>query len=352
MTEKVRNLLANGKKVSLLPFIPPADLFGLHRALCEATQAVGNEMERRQRGVWEGQSLNGDHLWSRNDLDASGLLISSVAEAVGREGVQVDMSFEGEKILLVSPRRTNGRGLRLVYDPIDGSKAFDNWKVGGDCPLPRPSSAVSLAAVCPVSGETVASAVYCFDLGEVFSSVFLGRTADARPKYSAFRERTLLEPLPQNGNGVPAIEAKRRVLCGDYNSKALLEIARLELALMERGLKVAYGGLTGSSATDIINVIRGSYCVCLDVRALCAAGGSVPYWYDVAGALPIAMGRGLDVVVTDSQGVPLEGGHHDIYTPVAFVVARADIAQLVLEAIRSTVCADFLSQAAVAATAA
>ena len=80
-------------------------------------------------------------------------------------------------------------------------------------------------------------------------------------------------------------------------------------------------------------------------------GGSVSYWYDVAGALPIAMGRGLDVIVTDSQGVPLQGGNHDIRTPVAFVVARADIAQLVPEGIRTTVCAGFLREGVAAVVA-
>ena len=70
----------------------------------------------------------------------------------------------------------------------------------------------------------------------------------------------------------PQIEAKKRVLNCNYNARALEEIAGLDLALMDRGLKAAYGGLAGSSATDIINVVRGSFAACVDVRALCKGG--------------------------------------------------------------------------------
>jgi hypothetical protein len=91
----------------------------------------------------------------------------------------------------------------------------------------------------------------------------------------------------------------------------------------------------------MINVVRGSFCVCLDCRALCGKGGSVPYFYDVAGALPVAHGRGLSVIVTDSQGIALPGGDHEIRTPVAFVVARPGIEEVAVEAIRTTICPGF-----------
>jgi hypothetical protein len=92
--------------------------------------------------------------------------------------------------------------------------------------------------------------------------------------------------------------------------------------------------------------VRGSFCACVDVRALCKAGGSVPYWYDAAGALPIARGRGLTVLIANSEGLALNGGNHDIYTPVAFVVARPDVADTIVEAIQRTVCPAFLRETA------
>lgn len=235
----------------------------------------------------------------------------------------------------------------LIIDPIDGTKAFDNWKYSGDCPLPRPGSAISIAAVLPALGEIVGSALYCFDTGEVFSSIYLGKDKGGAPRYVAFRDDHLLRPFALNFQEEARIEAKRRVLCGKYNSKALVEIASLELALMEKGLKPAFGELTGSTATDIINVVRGSFCVCLDVRALCGKGGSVPYWYDAAGALPIARGCGLGVIVTDSQSRLLHGGNHDIYTPITFIVARPELVDIVTGVIRSTVCPSFLKEEAI-----
>lgn len=313
----------------------------LARALGAVVADVGGRMERAVARVWEGQSADGSHLCSRNDLEATGGIFPAVFEVVPREGLKLDVSFENEEGCLVPADLGHGRRIRLVIDPIDGTKAFDNWTWAGDCPVPRPGSAVSIAAVCPVLGVTLASALYCFDLREVFSSVYLGANRDGLPQYAAFRNATALDPIPPMGPAAP--EARRRVLCGNYNSRALEDIARLELALMGKGLKGAYGGLTGSSATDIINVVRGSFCACVDVRALCGTGrGSVPYLYDVAGALPVAMGRGLRVEVTDAQGAPLAGTDHPIRTPVAFVVARPDVADVVIAAIRSTVCPGFL----------
>jgi hypothetical protein len=131
------------------------------------------------------------------------------------------------------------------------------------------------------------------------------------------------------------------VLNCDYNSRAALDIARVNLALMDRSLKPAFGGPTGSSATDIVNVVRGSFAASVDVRALCGQAGSVLYWYDVAGAIPIALGRGLVVHVTDTSGCPLLGAHHPARTPVAYVVARPDVADVVVDVIRELICPAF-----------
>jgi fructose-1,6-bisphosphatase/inositol monophosphatase family enzyme len=328
------------RKNGLRPFANAADLFRLRRALIEVVRAVGERMRKGEAGAWEGLSLSGDHHWSRNDLEALGLIYRYIQDFFARYGIKADVSFETEEGCFIAIEVANGCRLRLIIDPIDGTKACDNWKAGGDCPLPAPGSAVSIAAVCPVVGEIVASAVYCFDLGEVFSSVYLGPDEVGRPQYASFRNETVLPRLGMLEEN--AISAKRRVLCGDYNSKALVELARLKLALMEKGLNPTFGGLTGSSATDMINVVRGSFCVCLDCRALCGKGGSVPYWYDIAGSEPVARGRGLTVFVTDSEGKALSGGDHEIRTPVGFVVARPGLEDIVVEAIRATVCPQFL----------
>jgi hypothetical protein len=47
----------------------------------------------------------------------------------------------------------------------------------------------------------------------------------------------LLRALSGKAPGTPKIEAKRRVLTREHNSRALVEMARLSLARIERGLK-------------------------------------------------------------------------------------------------------------------
>ncbi len=349
MNSKVHTIYS---KARLPVFSNPADLFLFYRELIAAVQMVGEQMEKGRGEVWEGKSLSGDgHTMSANDLKAATLLIRCMTERISKSGLEVEIGYLTEELSLVPPtangRNGSGNGNKpMIYlhiDPIDGSKAFDNWKYGADCPLPRPPSAVSVAALCPATGEIVASALYCFDLGEVFSSVYLGKESNGEPKYAAFRNGTLLNSISRTFQWERGIEAKRRVLSGNYNSEALVEIAHLELELMKSGLNPTFGSLSGSSATDITNVIRGSFCACVDVRALCRQGGSKPYWYDVAGALPIARGRDLSVIVTDAQGNLMHGGNHPIYEPVAFAVARPEIKDAVVEAIRKTICPTFLA---------
>jgi hypothetical protein len=187
-------------------------------------------------------------------------------------GLGMDFSLDNEEVPLAPLHLKNGYS--TITDPIDGSKAFDNFRLGSDVQLPRPGSAISIAAVCPVLNKVVATALYCFDLEEVYSSFLLG-VDDLGAHYASFHNGTLLQPFTAGSGAAQWIEARRRVLNGEYNSQALLKIAELNLLLMERGLKTAFGGLTGSSATDIINVVRGSFAASIDVRALCGLGGSV-----------------------------------------------------------------------------
>lgn len=301
----------------------------LRRALARSVAAAGERLLKGEKTTGEFPSLDGSHLSSRLDLEATALTIRYVPEFFSREGLTFAVSFENEE-LPMEPRAHDGqRLLRLIIDPVDGTKSVDNYMCVNDVPLPPPPSAISIAAVCPLNHQLVASAVHYFDLGEVYSSCLLN-PGSAQPEFMAFRGDALLSQI----GPMPNITAKRRVLNGNYNSKELVKLAQLELALMDSGLNPTFGGLTGSSATDIINVVRGSFAACVDARALCAGKGSVPYWYDIAGAVGVARGRGLGVLVMTADGRPLEGDDHPIYTPVSFIVARADILDAVVGVVR------------------
>ncbi len=335
--------LPSGSKQDQSPFQNTNTVVRLHRVLTTTAREVGRQMEQSRHKVWEGQSLDGEHLWSRNDLVAIGAILQCLSEAMGRSGLDMNFSLDNEEVPLAPLHPKNGTHVVNIVDPIDGSKAFDNFKLGSDVPLPRPSSAISVATACPVLDEVVATALYCFDLEEVYSSFLLGPDDSGTPQYASFRNGTLLRLISECAGPAQGIEARRRVLNGDYNSRALLKVAQLNLLLMDRGMKPSFGGLAGSSAIDIVNVVRGSFAASIDVRALCGEGGSVLCWYDVAGALPIARGRGLVVHVTDERGRPLRGGNLPARTPVAYVVARADAANAVVSAIRELICHAFAS---------
>jgi fructose-1,6-bisphosphatase/inositol monophosphatase family enzyme len=318
------------------------EAFALRRVLARSVSAVGERMLKIEKTPGEFDSLDQSHVSSSNDLEALALIVRYVPEFLAREGLPFLVSFENEEVPMIPPTTERGkRVLRLIIDPVDGTKAMDNYLYPNDVALPRPSSAISIAAVCPVTHELIATAVHCFDVDEVYSSCLIN-SGSADPEYIAFRGDSLLSHL----SSTPSITAKRRVLNGKYNSKALVGLAEMELRLMDGGLNPTFGGLTGSSATDIVNVARGSFAACMDVRALCGAKGSVPYWYDIAAAIGIARGRGLRVLVMNNGGAPLEGADYPIYTPVSFLVARPDVFEIVLSIIREKFTVDVTAAAA------
>jgi len=314
-----------------------AERFCLREVLAGAVRRVGEELLAAKTPSWEGLSVLRNHAATRSDLEATGLLLSKIMEHLSIAHLDVLPSFESEELPLVPVRTHAQRYIRLIADPIDGTKAFDNARAVADCPVPRPSSAVSVAAVCPVSKRLLASAVYLFDLGEVFSSVCL-EECHSDPCYAAFRNEVLLPPITNAfGKATLQLQTKKRILNGNYNSRALSELALFEMALTDVGLKPNYGGLSGSSATDIINVARGSYAACVDVRALCRGGGSVPHWYDVAGVVPIARGRGLRVILVRPDGEQWGSEDVAVYERVSFIVARGDVVESVVAALVSSI---------------
>jgi hypothetical protein len=211
MNQTMRTLNLNGKKHAS-PFAQTSAVVRLHRVLVDAVRDVGEQLGRSRQGAWEGQSTNGDHVWSRHDLVATGLMVQCVAESMARERLDVEFNLDNEEVPLAAILPANGYALTLIADPVDGSKAFDNFKLGADVQLPRPGSAVSIAAVCPVMSESIVTVLFCFDLEDVFSSMFLGWDRSGVSQYAAFRNGALLRPLSQRADGAPQIEARRRVL--------------------------------------------------------------------------------------------------------------------------------------------
>jgi hypothetical protein len=142
MKKARRNCKANPGKNGTA-FAQTGDLVAIPRVVAGTVRCVGEQVGRSKQGYWEGLSLDGDHVWSRSDLHATGLLVQSLAEMIPREGLDCEFSLDNEEIPLAPLRPSRGRSLVFIADPIDGSKAFDNCRIGADVPLPEPGSAVS-----------------------------------------------------------------------------------------------------------------------------------------------------------------------------------------------------------------
>ena len=222
------------------PAVNSAESFALREVLSQAASLAGERLLTIEKGYGEFDSLDRSHVSSRNDLEGTALTIRYIPELLARAGLPFVVSFENEELPLVPLVPDGQRLLRLVIDPIDGTKAFDNYMCRADVSLPRPASAVSIAAICPYQHEIVATCVYCFDLGEAYSSFLLNPASDD-PQYMAFCGDRLLSPL----TCTPDIAAKRRILNGNYNSRALRQLAEVELALMDRGLNPCLRRING-----------------------------------------------------------------------------------------------------------
>jgi fructose-1,6-bisphosphatase/inositol monophosphatase family enzyme len=318
----------NGRKRTQVPAVVEPVL--LHEVLCRVVRPVGDAVFAATLDSGESRSICGDHTASRLDMYTLGLLVEGILREFGREGIPAP-SLETEEAVLLPPG--GAPSFRLVADPFDGTKAGDNFKARHDLPLTNPTSAISVAAVCPCSGKILASAVYALDLREVFSA---WRVRDGGPPSGciAFRNDTVLQPIGPMVN--PVITAKKRVLHANYAAGDLARLAAVDEALVHAGLAPSYGGLAGSSAIDVINVIRGSFCGYVDVRAIVGVSGARLKFYDIAGVILPAMARGLSVRLMTGSGELVANEHLRHDTPVGLIVARPEALDPILDALAAS----------------
>src|SRR5713101_3785234 len=112
------------------------EAFALRRVLAFAARAVGERLIQGAKGSWESHSLDGTHDWTRNDLEGTALVVRYVLEFLAKAHLPFQVTFENEEAPLLPPMGGGQRLLRLIIDPVDGSKAFDNAMSPADCPVP------------------------------------------------------------------------------------------------------------------------------------------------------------------------------------------------------------------------
>jgi hypothetical protein len=114
------------------------DAFAVRRVLALSARAVGERLLQGAKGSWESHSLDGTHDWTRNDLEGTALVVRYVLEFLAKARLPFQVTFENEEAPLLPPMGNGQRLLRLIIDPVDGSKAFDNAMSPADCPVPAP----------------------------------------------------------------------------------------------------------------------------------------------------------------------------------------------------------------------
>ncbi len=309
-------------------------------ALENSVRHVGEEIlsQAVQERHWEGRSTLDGHVVSRMDLLATGKFIASLSGELIDAGIDNDVSYINEEVPLL-PRPMAERpaeaapSIEIILDPVDGSKAVDSFCASHDLRIPNPPSAICVSA--KFDGRIIAGALFCFDTRQTMSIQSVGGES-----YIAFVDNQYLTRKPAR----VTCGAQSRVIVGDYANRAVGRHGRLKLALDRHGLKGFYGGATGSSAMDIVGVVRGSFAGYIDVRALRGLSGKGAHlkWYDVSAAAILARTRGLTVLLADRDGQPALPDALDAFDPIAIVVVRAEHAGAVVSVIRDTIFPDFL----------
>ncbi len=229
-----------------------------------------------------------------------------------------------ERRLLMAAERGTLRGF-FIIDEIDGTT---NTKRAMASPFRyRPQAGVSIAfSPTEQMGDIQTVALYLLNDQETFSALRIG------DRYQAFHEGRLIRPTEIEAT--PGDSAQRVLVVG-YSNSHRLEKAEIEDVLVrERGIR-PYDG-TRSSSVDIINVIRGQYDAYIDLRALWGGDTRTEARleaYDVAAAIPIALGAGL----TASDGFGDSWKKYNGMLPLTLVVARPKLHSKILETISPVV---------------
>ncbi len=226
-------------------------------------------------------------------------------------------------------QHTGNRRLSLVVDELDGTT---NTKRCLSSVLHyRPLAIISIALSASDSlKDMVASAIFCLENSDIFSAIRVDDNA-----YLSFCNGRLLDPEDFR---VRRGDSRERILVIGYSNSHRLQKGELEQALYDQRMKVYEG--CRSSGLDVIGLIRNANDAYVDLRAFWSRkdeGGreteAMLQVYDIAGAIPIALGCGL--IVTDAKGGSWE--QYGLLDAMSLVVGRPDIHGRILETIKPLV---------------
>lgn len=209
-------------------------------------------------------------------------------------------------------RESPTRRKNFIIDEIDGTtnlkREVANLKPG-DTPQPQAATCIAISKGLTLGGVQ-AAAIFTFDTHDVYSVV------RARDSFFAFKNDVLLR---ESDYAQALGDTMDRVILVGYSNKNRGEKGRWENTLWGENTRV-YEGCRASSI-DIINIIRGRSDAYIDPRALWGEqSGARLQTYDVAAAIPIALGLGF--TVSDVYGKSWQ--RYGLNDAIPLVISRSE----------------------------
>jgi fructose-1,6-bisphosphatase/inositol monophosphatase family enzyme len=234
---------------------------------------------------------------------------------------------ELQDIELKGTKEENNKKRVLRIDEIDGTT---NTK----------RSKASVLSYAPVGAVSIA---FCED--ESLGSIIIGTVYDMhnRTIFSgmhtegdsmAFCDRCLLDPKDFEEKGG---DNSTRIMVVGYSNRERIKKGEIEQAIIDADkTKKDFRIYDGSRSTtnDILNILRNQYDAYIDPRALWPGSGAMLYPYDIAGAIPIAYGCGLEI--SDIRGNPIEN-YSGKNEPLTIIVTRKGLKDRFVEILEPVV---------------
>jgi fructose-1,6-bisphosphatase/inositol monophosphatase family enzyme len=211
----------------------------------------------------------------------------------------------------------------LIIDELDGTTNTKRVLASGF--NYRPQAAVSIAlSLSEGLGDLQIAALYDIHDQETYTAMKMGNYFLSYLGASQIR--------PKEIEKVKGDTAERILIVG-YSNTRRIEKAQFEEVLVKQGKFRVYDGCRASSI-DVLNVIRGLYDAYVDPRAIWGRkSGAVLEPYDIAAAVPIALGCGL--VVSDISGESWQ--NYKSHDPIPLIIARPSIHDKIIEIVKPLV---------------
>lgn len=302
------------------------DKMKYHRAMTRIVQEVG-ELLRNYSGEITDMDVRRGHEFSTLDAFAGRQMLAAIDRHLPDFDGTVVRELNTKEVHEHAPRQRRKRHV-IISDELEGTTNYKRKKCSENPQGPVNSSVTMAFATDENLGAIEIGAVYSFFDCATYSA--FADSVDAKGvRYLSLRNGTLMDP--RNFEDRRGDDAKRLIVVG-YSNKERKKKAEIEAALVDEKFRI-YDGCR-SSTNDVLNMLADNqFDAYIDPRALWPGSGAMLQAYDIAGAIPIAVGCGF--VVSDIFGENI--GKYGIDSTIPIVIARPAVYEAVLRAVEPVV---------------